>query len=394
MISNFLNIKAFHQSDLFDPICEKEMSLDDLSRILPPSLAAFELSQGRYIDIPKAIIDIYSAYRPTPLFRARDLERSIDTSCEIYIKDEGMTPTGNHKANSAYLIVYLCKEDGATAIATETTGNWGVALAMAGKQFGVKVICFLDYESHRQRPDRKPRMEELGAEVIVVQPPEDQKARDLLTLSANAAIGFTKQSTGVYYVFGSVYGYFVIPQSIIGLEMKSQLGELNRYPDIVVGSCGGGANLLGTAAVFIADIIDARRPTRIVSAEAESCPILSEGRMGLYSIDTQRYYPLLKTYGINELKDGSYIGGLGCTVVASSAAFFHSKGLIEVNQFSAEKARNAAEIFYKSEGRLIALETGYTMAAVVKQARENDEKIIVANVSSGDTDRQFYTCGS
>jgi tryptophan synthase beta chain len=392
MTSRFLNLKAYHQSDLFHPLRGKEMSLDDLSEILPPSLAKLELSKDKYIDIPEGIFDTYASYRPTPLVRAKEFEKAIDTSCEIYIKDEGLTPVGNHKANSAYLIAYLCKKDGVRAIATETTGNWGIALAIAGKQFGVKVICFLDHESHTQRPDRKPAMEEFGAEVVVVQPQEDQKVRDLLTLSADAAIEFTKQSRGVYYIFGSVYGYFVIPQSIIGLEIKSQMAELNRYPDIVVGTCGGGASLLGTAAVFLADIIDEKRETRVVSAEAESCPVLSEGKMGLYSIDTHRYYPLLKTYGIDELKNGGYVGGLGSTVVASSVAFFHSQGMIDVDRFSPDDARNAAETLFNCEGKLVALESGYTVAAVIKKARENDNKVIVANVSSGARDKQFYTC--
>lgn len=392
MTSRFLNLKAYHQSDLFHPLRGSEMSLDDLSEILPPSLAKLELSKDKYIDIPEEIYDIYASYRPTPLIRAREFEKAIGTSCEIYIKDEGMTPVGNHKANSAYPIAYLCKRDGVAAIATETTGNWGIALAMAGKQFGVKVICFLDYESHAQRPDRKPAMEDFGAEVVVVQPQEDHKARDLLTLSADAAIEFTKQSRGVYYVFGSVYGYFVIPQSVIGLEIKSQMAELNRYPDIVVGTCGGGANLLGTAAVFLADIIDNNGGARIVSAEADSCPILSQGKMDLYSIDTHHYYPLLKTYGIDELRDGDYVGGLGSTVVASSVAFFHSQGMIDVNQCGADDARNAAETLYRSEGKLVALESGYTVAAVIKQARENGNKVIVANISSGERDKQFYNC--
>jgi len=391
MLNKFLNLKAYHQSDLFNPSTEKELNVDDLSQVLPRSLAELELSKKKYIDIPREISGIYSTYRPTPLFRASEFEKAINTNCEIYIKNEGVAPTGNHKANSAYLIAYLCKKDGVKVIATETTGNWGLALAMAGRQFGVKVICFLDHESHIKRPNRKSLMEQLGAQVIVVKPQHNQNVKDLLTLSANAAIKFTKRSPGVYYIFGSVYGYFIIPQSVIGLEIKSQLKALNKYPNIVIGACGGGANLLGTAAPFLADVIDEKRNTRIISAEAESCPILSEGKIGLYSIDTLKYYPLLKTYGIDGLKSDGYVGGLGATVVASSVTFFHAKGMIEVNRFSPNEAQSAAEVFYKTEGLLVALETGYTMAATIKQARENDKKIIVANVSSGDTDKQFYT---
>jgi tryptophan synthase beta chain len=394
MARRYLNIKAYHQSDLFHPLREKGMGLDDLSEILPPSLAKLELSQDKYIDIPEEVSNTYSSYRPTPLIRATEFEKAIDTTCEIYFKDEGLTPTGNHKANSAYLIAYLCKKDGVNAIATETTGNWGIALAMAGKQFGLKVVCFLDKESHVQRPDRKPAMEDFGAEVVVVEPNKNQKVKDLLTLSADAAIEFTRRSRGVYYIFGSVYGYFVIPQSVIGLEIKKQMAEIDRYPDIVVGTCGGGANLLGTAAVFFADIIDENRDARIVSAEAESCPVLSEGKMGLYSIDTQQYYPLIRTYGIDEMRNGNYVGGLGSTVIASSVAFFHSQGMIDVEQFGTDDARNAAETLFRSEGKLVALESGYTVAAVIKKAREDGNKVIVANVSSGERDRHFYTCDS
>lgn len=390
MLNKFLNLGFYHRSELFDPLSQVEVRLDDLCRVLPRSLAELALSTEKYIDIPGEVADIYSTYRPTPLRRAIEFERAINTDCEIYVKDEGATPTGNHKANSAYVIGYLAKKDGVEAIATETTGNWGIALAMAGREFGIKVVCFMDHESHTKRPDRKPLMEELGAEVVIVEPRQGQKVRDLLTLSADAAIEFTRRSRGVYYVFGSIYGYFIIPQSVIGLEIKAQLSELDKYPDIVIGSCGGGANLMGTAGVFLADIFDKNRTTRVVSAEAKGCPILSEGRMGLYSIDTVKHYPLLKTYGIDELGEDNYVGGLGSTIVASSVAFFHSRGMIEVTQFTSDEAKNAAELFRQSAGRMVALETGYTIAAIIKQARENHNKLIVANISSGDTDKQFY----
>ena len=390
MLNKFLNLNAYHKAHLFDPLHEKEINQDKLAGVLPPSLARLELSSEKYIDIPGEVFDIYSKYRPTPLYRARQFEKNVGTNCEIYIKDEGATPTGNHKINSAYLIAYSCKKDNIKTIATETTGNWRIALAMAAKKFGIKTVCFLDYESHLERPNRKALMEGFGADVVIVEPPPQQEVKDLLTLSANAAIEFTKRTRGAYYIFGSVYSYFIIPQSVIGLEIKSQLAELERYPDIVVGTCGGGANLLGTAGVFLADIIDEKRKVKIVSAEANSCPILSEGKMGLYSIDTVKYYPLIHTYGLDGLRDGDYVGGLGSTVVASSVAYFHATGLIHVKGFSSEEAIKSAEIFHKSEGKLIALETGFTMAAVIKQARENNNKIIVANISSGETDKKFY----
>lgn len=391
MNGQFLNLSAYHEADIFDPVSGAEMTYESLCRVLPPSLARLELSTDKSVNIPGEVAAAFSRYRPTPLFRARNFERAIGTDCEIYIKDEGASPTGNHKANSAYFIAYQCKQDGVNLIATETTGNWGIALAMAGKDFGVRVVCFLDHESHIERPNRKLLMEESGAEVVIVEPDESQKVNDPLTLTADAAIDYVRDRDGSYYIFGSVYSYFTIPQSVIGLEIRDQLQQSGRYPDIIVGNCGGGANLLGTSAAFFAGMMESERKVKVVSAEAESCPILSEGKMGLYSVDTRKFYPLIRTYGIEGLKDGTYIGGLGATVVASPVAFFHSQGLVEVNRFSSTEAMSAAEMFYDTEGKLVALETSYAIAAVVKQARENQRKTIVVNISSGETDRQFYT---
>lgn len=390
MIKKFLNLKHYCPVDLHDPVSGKEINLDTLSEVIPPSLARLELSRDKYIEIPEELWPVYESYRPTSIFRAKKFEQAIGTDCEIYIKDEGESPTKNHKANSAFLIAYLCKKDGIDTITTETTGNWGIALAMAGNKFGVKTVCFMDYESHRKRPDRKSLMEKFGAEVIIVNPKKDEKVKGLLSLSADAAIEYTKKIKNARYIFGSVYGYFIIPQSIIGLEIKEQLSAMEKYPDIVIGSCGGGANLLGTSAIFLADILDDKRKTKIISAEAATCPILSEGRIGMFSIDNLKYYPLMKTYGIDGLKKGNYIGGLGSTIVASPVAYFHGRGLIEVDQFSSNEAKNAAELFFKSENRFVALETGYAIASVIKQARINSKKIIVVNISSGDTDKQFY----
>ncbi len=388
MTDAYLNLKAYHESGLYDPTTRREIQQSDLSGILPPSIADLELSKDKLVAVPYEMRRVYATYRPTPLLRAHNLEKAVDTDCEIYLKDEGAAPTGNHKANSAYLISYLCSKDEVRCIATETTGNWGLALAMAGREFGVRVVCFIDEESHSERPDRKPAMEGIGAEVTVVSPDDGGRIRDPLTLSADAAIDFVRDTGGAYYIFGSIYNYFVLPQSVVGIEIRSQLAELGRYPDIVVGTCGGGASLLGTAAAFLADAIDDGRPTRFVSAEADTCPILSEGRLGFYSIDTRGHYPLLHTYGIEELKEGEYIGGIGSTVVAPSVSHFHSKGMIDVHRATSAEARNAARLLHETEGRLVALETGFTMAAVIRQARENRRKVITANISSGETGSQ------
>lgn len=389
MIEDFLNINSYWNYQLFDPAGKESLELDRLSRVFPYSLATVELSRAKEIPIPDAVRSIYAQYRPTPLFRAEKFEKAVGTDCEIYVKDEGTTPSGNHKANSAYFIAFLCKQDGLGFITTETTGNWGTALASAAKEFDLHMISFIDEESDRLRPDRKLVMESFGSKVIVV--PKDDQHSDLLSLSADAAVKFTQSLNNAAYIFGSVYGYFVLPQSIIGLEAKKQLQELGKYPDIVVGSCGGGANILGTAAAFIADKIDLKKEVEIFSAEAVSCPILTRGKLGYYSIDNLGYYPLIRTYGLEGLlNDGKYIGGLGSTIVAPSVAHFHSQGIIKAKTFLSEEAREAAEMFHRSEGKYVALETGFQLAAVVDKAKQNNKKIILVNISSGINDKQFY----
>lgn len=351
-----------------------------------------ELSRNHTIPIPREVRDVFAEFRPTPLFRAEAFEKAIESDCEIYIKDEGATFSGNHKANSAFFIACLCKQDGIETITTETTGNWGIALALACNHFKIKLICFIDEESHRLRPDRKTEMERVGAEVIVVQ--LDQTHSDLLTLSADSAITYTRNLKNATYVFGSVYGYFIIPQTIIGLEAKHQLEQLGKYPDILVGSCGGGANILGTSSAFIADALTTGRDIEVFSAEADSCPILSQGKPGFYSIDSQNYYPDIYTYGLDGLlNNSSYIGGLGSTIVAPAVYQFHSNGLIKSQTYSPEEARLAADIFRTSQGKYVALETGYQLAATIQKAKENSGKVILVNISSGNNDTQFYQKG-
>lgn len=392
MIDKLLNINSYCNYQLFDQSTKTPIVSSEILKMFPPSLAEIELSKESRITIPMPVAEVYQKFRPTPLFRATAFEKAIETDCEIYIKDEGGTFSGNHKANSAFFIAYLCKRDGIRTITTETTGNWGTALAQACSYFGVNLLCFIDEQSHKLRPDRKAEMEKAGAQVIVV--PLDQSHHDLLTLSADSAIQYTKNMSNAAYVFGSVYGYFVIPQTIIGAEAKQQLAEIGKYPDIVVGSCGGGANILGTASVFIADAIDSGRELEVFSAEADSCPILSNGVPGYYSIDSQNYYPDIYTYGLDGLvNNGQYIGGLGSTIVAPAVFKFHSDGIIQSKTFTPEEARFAADVFRSTEGKYVALETGYQLAAVIHKAKQNSKKVILVNISSGANDTQFYKKG-
>jgi len=390
MVTEYLNINAFFDYDI-------KFERDDITppapcptSTLPSLIEELELSQSQFIAIPPEVLRVYSRFRPTPLFRAINFEKAIGTKSEIYIKDESKTPTGNHKINSAYLIAYLCMQSGVRLITTETTGNWGVALAIACREFGLESLSFLDSVSNLERPRTRYDIETQGGNVRVVDCGE--KYGDLLTLSAEAAIDYTVGiDQAAAYVFGSVYGYFIVAQSLMGLEAREQLALLGKTPDLVVGSCGGGANLLGIAAPFIADSLQGKWKGRIVSAESEKCPILSAGVLGWRSIDTSGYYPSIRTYGIPGLLDDEYIGGLGSTIVAGGAAHYHRTGLIEAQVINSSSALTAARLFEKSEGIRVALETSYQLAAVVHEAKRPKKKIVLVNISTGDNEALFYS---
>jgi tryptophan synthase beta chain len=377
---SLLNLNAHCPGRVLDPGSGERISLERLREVLPESLAEMELSQQPAITVPDELREVYAAFRPTPLTEAAAFAEAAGGGCQIIVKDEGATPSGNHKMNSAYWIAYHCARDGVTTLATETTGNWGLALAMAGARFGLDVTCFIDQMSVRARPDREALMRKAGAEVVVVGPEDDDDAFDPLVLSANRAVSYTRDRPGVRYIFGSVYNYFLLPQTMIGAEARRELGD--EPVDVVVGSCGGGANLLGLAGAFLAGALTGEPVPGVLCAESDQCPIVSKGVPGAYSIDDQHYYPLLRTYGLERLAGGGYIGGLGSTIVAAPVAYFHEQGLIRTGTYSATQAAAAADLFRRTEGRRVALETGYQLAAVLDEAQREPGRRILVNISS------------
>lgn len=388
-VRQYVNIQAAFEPSILSRGTGALIQLDELARILPRSIAELELLRDEVVDIPAPVLKIYSRFRPTPLKRAAALEQAVGTSCEMYYKDEGKTPSGSHKSNSAYLIAYLCARDGFRTIATETTGSWGVALSLAAREFGIRCVCFIDEVSNRKREDLKKTLESLGAEVVVVEC--DGTTSDYLTLTANAAIQYVRQRNDSTYIFGSIFGYFIIPQSLIGLEAKLQLGSLGKYPDVVLGSCGGGANFLGTCAPFLLDYLQGRADVAFIAAEAESAPIVSRGEHGLFSVDELSYYPPLRTCGLPTMgAEGEYIGGLGSRVVASAVAELHSQDIVKTMTISYQEAIEAARLFHQTEGKWMALESSYTLAAAIRKAKSTEGKCLLLNISSGERDKHFF----
>lgn len=375
-----LNLNAYCPGRVLDPSTGEAITYERLVDVLPPSLAEMELSDSPTLPVPEELRDEFSGYRPTPVFRADKFAAAIGNDCTVFAKDEGGTPSGNHKMNSALWIAYHCARDGVKTITTETTGNWGLALAMAAARFDQHVVCFIDEASAAARPDRYRLMRDAGAEVMVVGPDDDEAGYDPLVLSADRAVTYTRNRDDARYIFGSVYNYFILPQTLTGSELIQQVA--GETVDVVVGSCGGGANLLGVAAAFLAQRVETGSGPRVLSAESDQCPIITKGQQGKYSIDEQGYYPALRTYGLDRLLGDEYIGGLGSTLVAAPVAHFHEQGLIEGITISAEQAGEAARLFARTEGRRVALETGYQLAAVVEEAKRTPGCSLLVNVSS------------
>lgn len=380
---SLLNLNAYCPGQVLDPVTRTPISYERLAAVLPSSLAELELSEAPTLAVPHELRDIFATYRPTPLWRADAFSDAIGHDCAVFVKDEGATPSGNHKMNSALWVAYHCQRDGISAITTETTGNWGLALAMAAARFNLRLFCFMDAASAQARPDRERLMREAGAEVFVVSPDSDEGHYDPLVLSADRAVTYTRERKNMRYIFGSVYNYFILPQTLTSCEIRDQLAD--QQIDVVVGSCGGGANLLGVAAAFLAARADTGEGPEVLSAESDQCPIITKGIKGEYSIDSQDYYPRLRSYGLERVLDGEYIGGLGSTIVAVPVAHFHERGLIRGKTVAAEDARLAAQLFRQTEGRQVALETGYQLAAVIDEARRHrGRRLLVAVSTVGD----------
>jgi tryptophan synthase beta chain len=377
---SLLNLYAYCGGQVLDPVSRAPITFEKLAEVLPPSLAEMELSDQPALSVPEELRDVLSAYRPTQVFHAGAFSAAIGNDCVVYAKDEGTTPSGNHKMNSALWVAYHCARDGIPTITTETTGNWGLALAMAAARFGVRLICFIDEASARARPDREHLMRQAGAEVVVVGPEDENESYDPLVLSANRAVSYTRGRDDARYIFGSVYNYFILPQTLTGTEAMRQLAGVRL--DAVVGSCGGGANLLGLAAAFLVLRTQTGEGPDVICAESDQCPIITKGVKGEYSIDDQGFYPLLRTYGLDRLLGDGYIGGLGSTLVAAPVAHFHERGLIRGTTITADHAAAAADLFARTEGRRVALETGYQLAAVVAEARRAPGRRLLVTVSS------------
>jgi len=367
---------------LLNPATLKPVKLEELYPVFCEELAKQEMDNTtRYFDIPEEIQDFYKMYRPSPLIRAYNLEKALDTPAKIYYKFEGNNTSGSHKLNSAIAQVYYAKKQGLKGLTTETgAGQWGTALAEACSYYKLPLTVYMVKVSYEQKPFRKTVMQTFGAEIIPSPSNTTNVGRMILEKDPNTggslgcaiseAIEKAVSTEGYRYVLGSVLNQVLLHQSIIGLESKIAMEMLDEYPDVVIGSAGGGSNLGGLIAPFMQDKLLGKANPRIVAVEPASCPSFTRGKYAYDFCDTGKVTPLAKMYtlGCSFIPSANHAGGLRYHGMAPILSKLYHDGYMEAVSVEQTKVFEAAVFFAKQETILPAPESAHAIRVAIDEA--------------------------
>ena len=380
----------------------------DLEPLFPMELILQEVSAEREIEIPRPVREIYRQWRPSPLFRARRLERALGTPAKVYYKYEGVSPAGSHKPNTAVPQAFYNKEAGVKRLSTETgAGQWGSSLAFAGSLFGLEVRVFMVKASFHQKPYRKALMETWGASCVASPSTETNAGRTVLAkdpdcsgslgIAISEAVEIAAQDKDTKYALGSVLNHVLLHQTVIGQEAMAQLEIAGDYPDIVIGCAGGGSNLAGIAFPFLGAQLRGGRKVRVIACEPAACPTLTRGQYAYDFGDTGHLTPLVRmhTLGSAFVPPGFHAGGLRYHGMAPLVSLVQELGLIESRAFKQTPCFDAGVQFARTEGILPAPEANHAIRCVVDEAlrcrEEGIARTIVFNLSGhGHFDMQAY----
>jgi tryptophan synthase beta chain len=371
----------------------------DLAPLFPMELIKQEVSRERWIEIPDEIRDVYRLWRPSPLYRARRLEKLLGTPARIYYKYEGVSPAGSHKPNTAIAQAYYNKKEKVTRLSTETgAGQWGSALALACQMFGLQCKVYMVKVSYQQKPYRRIMMETWGAQVVASPSPDTQSGKKVLEQDPNSpgSLGIaiseavedaaTREDTK--YSLGSVLNHVLMHQTIIGLEAKKQLAKADDAADIVIGCAGGGSNFAGLSFPFAADKLTGKnKKTRIIAVEPSACPSLTKGKYVYDFGDTVGLTPLVKmhTLGHTFIPAPLHAGGLRYHGMAPLVCKLFDEGVIEAMAVPQLATFQAAMQFARSEGIIPAPESAHAIRVVIDEAlrckKEGKRKTILFNLS-------------
>ena len=384
------------------------ISPDDLAPLFPTSLIMQEVSTEREIEIPEPVRDIYRQWRPSPLYRARRLEKALDTPARIYYKYEGVSPAGSHKPNTAVAQAFYNKEAGVKRIATETgAGQWGSSLAFAGVLFDIEVEVFMVRVSYQQKPYRRALMETWGATCTPSPSERTAAGRAILTkrpdhpgslgIAISEAVEIAAQRDDTKYALGSVLNHVLLHQTVVGLEAMVQLEMADDYPDVVVGCTGGGSNFAGIAFPFLGAQLRGGKKVRIVAIEPAACPSLTRGKYAYDFGDTAHLTPLTKmhTLGSTFTPPGFHAGGLRYHGMAPLVSHVRQLDLIEARAYHQLSCFEAGVLFARVEGVLPAPEANHAVRGAIDEAlrckEEGVSRAILFNLCGhGHFDMQAY----
>ena len=356
-----------------------------MAAIFPPPLLEQEMSTQRWIPIPDAVQEAYRLWRPSPLFRAHNLEAMLDTPAKIYYKYEGVSPAGSHKPNTAIPQAYYNKMCGIKRLSTETgAGQWGCSLALAGCIFGLEVRVYMVKVSYQQKPYRRSMMQTWGAEVLASPSPMTQAGRRLLEQDPNnpgslgiaisEAVEEAASRPDTNYALGSVLNHVLLHQTVIGLESKKQLEKVGAYPDVIFAPCGGGSNVGGMMFPFVADKASGK-DIRLVAVEPSSCPTLTRGHYVYDYGDSVGLTPLMLMYtlGHDFMPPGIHAGGLRYHGDSALVSQLCKEGVLEALAVPQVATFEAGVLFAKAQGIIPAPESSHAIYAAIEEARRCKE---------------------
>jgi len=391
------------------PATKKPIGPQDLAAIFPMELIKQEVSVEPKIEIPEEIQKAYQIYRPSPLIRAKRLEKELDTPAKIYYKYEGVSPTGSHKPNTAIAQAYYNKKEGVKKLATETgAGQWGCALSFACNLFGLECGVYMVKASYDQKPYRRVMMNVFGADCVASPSDRTESGRKILAKDPNTpgslgmaiseAVEEAAKNDNTNYSLGSVLNHVLLHQTIIGLEAKKQLERTGDYPDIIIGCHGGGSNFAGISFPFLQDKLKGgKTKLRAIAVEPKSCPSLTEGRYDYDFGDTVGLTPLLLmfTLGHDFVPPPIHAGGLRYHGAAPIVSLLHKEKIIEAVAYDQLPVFEAAVKFAKNQGIIPAPESAHAIKAVFDEAEKckqsGEKKTILFNLSGhGHFDMSAY----
>jgi len=375
------------------------VSPEALAPVFPMNLIEQEVSSERWIDIPEEVLGVLRIWRPSPLVRALSLEKALDTPARIYYKNEGVSPPGSHKPNTAVPQAYYNKVFGIKKMTTETgAGQWGSALSFACSQFEIECRVFMVRISFDQKPYRKSMIAAWGGKCIPSPSSETRAGQAALekdpdtpgslgiAISEAIEAAVSDESGQTRYSLGSVLNHVILHQTIIGLEAKKQLEKIGEYPDVVIGCAGGGSNFSGLAYPFVHDKINGK-DLDIYPVEPAACPTMTKAPFVYDHGDTAQYTPLLPMYSLGHafIPPPFHAGGLRYHGMAPSVSQLVAEGIIEAKSVNQLDAYAAGVTFAKTEGAISAPETTHALASVIDEAKkakeEGKEKVILFNWS-------------